>query len=187
MAELDQLEIQLLTRTVLCVTSLWYPFFKWIDMWQEQLYPAWTRGRKPHLCCEINFIGQGLNCLVQADRFSPAPASITWRWCSQQRPGRSPTSHWPHYTQLWDAEALLELFQHPGPANFGRGGDAWIESVPLSAGCALPASLWTPGARQVWCNLSWHPAGKEKKRNLQRKCLQGRPACDSLRGEKCRC
>lgn len=26
---------------------------------------------------------------------------------------------------------------------------------------------------------TWHPAGKEKRRNLQRKCLQGQPACDS--------
>lgn len=153
----------MLTHSILCVTSLWYTFFKWIENWQDQLYTAWTRGRELHLCYAISLIGQGPNGLVQADGFPPG--SITWHWCSQQRPGRSPTSHWPHCIQLWDAEVLLELFQHPGPANSGRAGDVWIEFVPLSAGCGLPASLWTPGAHRVWCNLSF--PGKERKKKIK--------------------
>lgn len=121
------------------------------EKWQE-LFPAWTGKRKPPSV--LSFSGYGLKCFSSSWSAFSCPVSFTWHWCSQQRPEKSPMSHWPHCTLLWDAEVLLELFQHPDPANFERALSGWTESSPLSAGCSLPASLWIPGAHQVWCNLS---------------------------------
>lgn len=129
--------------------------------------PCLNREEKSPICAEISFSGHGLKCFSSSCSAFSCPVSFTWHWCSQRRPEKSPTSHWPHCTLLWDAAVLLELFQHPDPANSERALTGWIESSPLSAGCSLPASLWIPGAHQAWCNLSCPEKEGQKKSHLR--------------------
>lgn len=103
------------------------------------------------------------SCAVEseADGFPAAALSLTWHWCSQQRPVRSPRHRWPRCTGLWGAAAPPAPSPCPGPASSGRGAGVWMGAVLLSAGCGLPASLWTPAAHLAWCNLSF--PGKDEK------------------------